>query len=349
MRRTSLFGMMLALSTAVAPASAQRAIIADTPPAGRFDAATVPSAPDYEGPANWASLPWIRDDGDMTPQGVAEPPQLKAPVDVFFIHSAVPLRKPVWNADPSDVWFNGDVGQTTIRNHASAFNGCCAIYAPRYRQMNPAADERAALEVAYSDVARAFAQFRTRVGGRPFILAGHGQGARLGALLIERVIDGRPVAGHMVAAYLIGTPVSQTWLATQQGIQACRTGRDTGCIVSWVSRIEGSARPHKHPPILCSNPISWTTGPELAPRGQHRGAWMRNGAEFPEALRAPDAGLVSAKCDRDGVLRVSDPGGVYAELAGPDGSFAALDIPLFWMDLRANAIDRVAAFLAARR
>ncbi len=349
MRRTSLFGMMLALSTAVAPASAQRAIIADTPPAGRFDAATVPSAPDYEGPANWASLPWIRDDGDMTPQGVAEPPQLKAPVDVFFIHSAVPLRKPVWNADPSDVWFNGDVGQTTIRNHASAFNGCCAIYAPRYRQANPAADDPAARELAFSDVARAFATFRTRVGDRPFILAGHGEGARIAQLLIERVIDGQPVAGRMVAAYLVGTPVTRDWLAARRGMAACSSSTDTGCIVSWVSRIEGSARPHKHPPILCSNPISSTTGPELAPRGQHRGASMRNGAEFPEKLRAPDAGLVSAKCDRDGVLRVSDPGGAYAELAGPDGSFAALDIPLFWMDLRANAIDRVAAFLAARR
>jgi len=349
MQQTSLVGMVLALCAAVAPASAQRAITVDTPPAGRFDAASVPPAPDYEGPTNWASLPWIRDDGDTTPQGVAEPPQLRAPADVFFIHSAVPLRKAVWNADTADVWFNGDVGQTTIRNHASAFNGCCAIYAPRYRQMNPASDDRAALEVAYSDVARAFAQFRARVGDRPFILAGDGQGAQLGQLLIERVIDGQPVARHMVAAYLIGTPVTQSWLTTRQGMKACRSDSDTGCVVSWVSRAEGGTRPREHPPILCSNPISWTTGPEPAPRATHRGAWMRNGAEFPEAARAPDAGLVSARCDRDGVLRVSDPGAPYAALVGADGSFAALDIPLFWMDLRANAVDRVAAFLAARR
>jgi pimeloyl-ACP methyl ester carboxylesterase len=341
--------MVLALCAVVPPTHAQRAITADTPPAGRFDAASVPTAPDYDGPANWASLPWIRDDGDMTPKGVAEPPQLKAPVDVFFIHSAVPLRRAVWNADTGDVWFNGDVGQTTLRNHASAFNGCCAIYAPRYRQMNPAADDRAALAVAYSDVARAFAQFRAQVGDRPFILAGHGQGARLGQLLLERVIDGHPVARRMVAAYLIGTPITQDWLATRQGIAACRSGRDTGCIVSWASAVEGRARAREDPPILCSNPISWTTGPEAAPRSVHRGAWMRNGAEFPEALRAPDSRLVSARCDRDGVLRVSDPGGAYAALAGPDSSFAALDIPLFWMDLRQNAVDRVAAFLAARR
>ena len=83
MRRTIFLGM--ALVAAGVPASAQRAITVDTPPAGRFDAAQVPPAPDYDGPANWASLPWIRDDGDMTAQGVAEGPQLRAPVDVFFI------------------------------------------------------------------------------------------------------------------------------------------------------------------------------------------------------------------------------------------------------------------------
>lgn len=349
MRRTTLFGMALALCLAWAPAGAQRAITADTPPAGRFDAASAPPAPDYDGPANWASLPWIRDDGDMTPQGLAEPPQLKAPADVFFIHSAVPLRKPVWNADPADVWFNGDVGQTTIRNHASTFNGCCAIYAPRYRQANPAGDDPAARELAYSDVARAFAAFRARVGDRPFILAGHGEGARIAQLLIERVIDGRPVAGRMIAAYLVGTPVKRDWLAARRGIAACTSATDTSCVVSWVSRAEGGKWLRHRPPILCSNPISWTTGPEVAPRSAHRGAWMRNGAEFPEALRAPDAGLVSARCDRDGMLRVSDPGETYAGLAGPDGSFAALDVPLFWMDLRQNAVDRVAAFLTVRR
>ena len=198
MRRIAIFCGALAIGAALAPASAQRAITVDTPPAGRFDATGVPPAPDYDGPANWASLPWIRDDGDMTPQGVAEAPQLRAPVDVFFIHSPVALRRPVWSADTTDVWFNGDVGQTTIRNHASTFNGCCAIYAPRYRQMNPAGDDPAARDLAYSDVARAFAAFRARVGDRPFILAGHGEGARIVQLLIERVIDGEgnTAAGH---------------------------------------------------------------------------------------------------------------------------------------------------------
>jgi len=143
----AIASVLAGCATAGAPQTTDR-MRASPPP---FDPAAAPLAPDYAGPANWASLPSIRDDGDMTPKGVPEPPQLRALVDVFFIHSDVPLRSAVWSADTRDVWFNGDVGQTTIRNQASAFNGCCAIYALRYRQMNPAFskdDDGAAFDLA---------------------------------------------------------------------------------------------------------------------------------------------------------------------------------------------------------
>ncbi|MFL9840894.1 DUF3089 domain-containing protein [Sphingomonas sp. ST-64] len=314
-----------------------------------FDPAAAPPAPDYAGPANWASLPSIRDDGDMTPKGVPEPPQLRAPVDVFFIHSDVPLRSAVWNADTRDVWFNGDVGQTTIRNQASAFNGCCAIYAPRYRQANPAftsGDGSGAFDLAYSDILRAFREFRRRVGDRPFIVAGHGGGARLGRLLIEREIDGQPIAARMVAAYLIGDPLPLDWFDARGTVRHCAGESDTGCVVAWSIRIEGT-KPSANR-AACNNPLSWTTGPALAPRTAHRGAWMRNGYEFPEPLRAPDAGLITARCGADGMLYVSPPGEPHASRMAPGGSNGALDYQLVYMDLRHNAAARVAAFLARR-
>jgi len=67
---------------------------------------------------------------------------------------------------------------------ASAFNAVGEIWAPRYRQAaygaflldNP--DARAALGLAYSDVARAFDRFLAEVPPRPPIVpAGHSQGA----------------------------------------------------------------------------------------------------------------------------------------------------------------------------
>ena len=345
-KSTSFWAIAVGMTLASGIATGQVSTgLPNQPPVGQFDASATPPPPDYVGAANWASLPWVRDDGDMTPNGVAESPQLRAEADVFFIHSAVPLRRPVWNADPRDVWFNGDVGQTTTRNQASAFNGCCAIYAPRYRQMNPAAASDAALEIAYSDVARAFAEFRHRVGDRPFILTGHGQGSRIGQMLIERVIDGQPVAARMVAAYLPGHAIPLDWFNARRSVRPCATATDSGCVVSWSIWAEGSKPASAG--VLCSNPIDWAAASSA--RDRHRGAWMRNGLEFPEPLRAPDAGLIAARCGDDGRLKISPPGAPYAAFAGPDGNYRALDIQLVWMDVRQNAIDRVAAFLAARR
>ncbi len=352
MRRsvTLLRTITMAFALAASPTAAQQAMsVQNQPPAARFDPATVPPAPDYAGPTQWASLPSIRDDGDTTPQGVPEPPQLRAPADVFFIHAAVPLRRPVWNADTNDVWFNGDVGQTVIRNQASAFNGCCAIYAPRYRQMNPGGHSDAALELAYSDIARAFADFRRRVGDRPFILAGHGQGSQLGQMLIARAIDGQPVATRMVAAYLPGHAIPLDWFKGRQSVRHCTTATDTGCAVSWSIWAKGSKRGPEHPVIACNNPINWSTLPVLALYSQHRGAWMRNGMEFPEPPRRSDTGLIDAQCGPDGRLSISPPGKPYSSFMRPDGSYHALDYQLVWMDVRHNAVQRVAAFLAAGR
>ena len=352
MRRngTSLYIAAIACALAGCATTARPDSAQAQPP--RFDPATAPPAPDYAGPTNWASLPSIRDDGDTVPKGVAEPPQLRAPADVFFIHSAVPLRRAVWNAGTSDVWFNGDVGQTTIRNQASAFNGCCAIYAPRYRQMNPAWSSdgsEAALALAYGDILRAFREFRRRVGDRPFILAGHGLGSRLGRMLIEREVDGRPIAAHMVAAYLVGEHIPLDWFGARRDIRHCTTATDTGCVVTWSIWAEGSKAAPSRPAAACNNPISWTTGPTPAPRTAHRGAWMRGGYEFPEPLRAPDAELIETRCGQGGRVYSSSPGERYASFIAPDGSYRALDVQFVYMDLRHNAVDRVAAFLAGQR
>lgn len=328
-----------------------------------FDRDNAPSAPDYTGPVNWASLPSIRDDGDMTPVDVPAPPQLRAPADVFFIHPSVPMPPGQWNADTADVDINGLVGQTAIRNQASVFNGCCAIYAPRYRQAAPGSDIRrsddsaAATELAYSDILRAFREFRRRVGDRPFILAGHRQGAQLGRLLVEREIDGSPIARQMVAAYLIGQRIEREWVTGLRDIRQCTAAADTNCIVTWSTFAEGSqaahsrgdrpkAAPHRY---LCINPVSWAAGTAIASRRAHLGAWMRNGLDRPEPPRAPDTGLVDMRCGEDGALYISPPGKRYADLASPGGDYRNLDYQIAWMNLRANAADRVAAFLAHGR
>ena len=67
------------------------------------------------------------------------------------------------------------------------FNACCAVYAPRYRQANgrafthPDAKGQPALDLAYSDVERAFERFLAQTDDRPFLIASHSQGTQLAA------------------------------------------------------------------------------------------------------------------------------------------------------------------------
>ena len=81
-----------------------------------------------------------------------------------------------------------------LANQASQFNGCCNVYAPRYREASifaylkgDAKLREQVLGFAYKDVARAFDYFIENYnGGRPFILASHSQGTHHGERLIKR-------------------------------------------------------------------------------------------------------------------------------------------------------------------
>lgn len=337
------------------------------PPPFPFDPAKAPPAPDYAGNENWASLPTIRDQGDTTPAGVSAPPQARAPADVFFIYPTVLMSRTQWNADVRDAALNARIDQSTIRNQASVFNACCAVYAPRYRQMTLGGyikwseNSVAATELAYADIVRAFREFRRRTGDRPFILAGHSQGSRLGRLLIEREIDGKPVARHMVAAYLVGHWIELDWFRSLRTTRACTMATDTGCVVTWstfdegrragIQRIQLGLQSRYRPetmrrPYFCINPLTWTNATTPPPARANLGAWVHGTGARP---RTPDIGYVSARCGADGGLYVSKPGQPYAASVIPFGNHHNSDYQLVWMNLRRNAADRVAAFLRQPR
>lgn len=333
------------------------------PPKFAFSAAKAPPAPAYDRRENWIALPDLRDEADVTPPGVVATDQMTAPVDVFFIYPTVLMSQEVWNADTRDAALNTKIAETTIRNQASVYNGCCAIYAPRYRQMTLggyikwSANSVAATELAYGDVARAFRYFLANHSrGRPFIIAGHSQGSRLARLLIEREIDGKPAARRMVAAYLIGTWIEADWFRHLRTVRACTRADDTGCVVTWSSYAQGrnatlqrmniGRQSHYTPetlkrPYVCINPLTWSAGDAMAPKTLNRGAWLYGAGGTPRAI---EPGLVSARC-RDGALYVSPPGKAYTDQMIPFGNFHNVDYNLVYMNLRENTLVRAKAFL----
>src|SRR6185369_9051756 len=129
-----------------------------------FDLETPPPPPDYAKPGNWSALPERDDSADRAPTGAGTVDQLHTSVDVFYVHptSYVGNR---WNAPTDEPALNEATDRVATGIQASAFNGCCSVYAPRYRQANgtafthPSPDGGRAIALAYTDVHRAFEEF----------------------------------------------------------------------------------------------------------------------------------------------------------------------------------------------
>lgn len=327
-------------------------------PKGSFAQAVPPPAPDYSRSASWSALPELDDLGDRVPPGLSAVAPAEARVDVFYVHPTSSVA-PEWNASAADprVAAAGDRGGVLIQ--ASAFNGIGAIYAPRYRQATgtafytPSADGAAAIDLAYSDIDRAFTSFLARrTPGRPFLLAAHSQGAALLARLLARRVSGDPIRDQLVAAWIIGGGLTHEGLARDApDVPACAGPHDVGCVVAWNARspdnVPGGielwypAGEHR----VCTNPLSGVGEGGPMPASANLGAVF---LQYPDP--APRPGLASAACV-DGTLRVGLTGKVPRDLpsrildwAMGKGNYHPIEYELFWSDIRSNATERVTAW-----
>lgn len=338
-------------------------------PTHGWDLALKAPAPDYAMPEYWAARPGKPSYADFVPQGVANAAG-ERPVDVFFVHPTGFLNGKEWNS-PLDP--NSRTEENTkwmMANQASAFGGCCNIYAPRYREATvfvylsaPPDIAEKALDFAYADVERAFQYYLEHDNnGRPFIIASHSQGTRQALRLIQNVIDDKPLARRMVAAYLIGHDhVSNSAVAMLKSVRVCDSETELGCIIHWATIGEGGKRPvGMDPDLVCVNPLTWKRDGARAPASLHKGGvptsgrfslklWGDDSAQGVtfEPLKAPIGKHTWAEC-RDGLLVVADETGSPFGAADFGGkNYHGLDYPLFHMDIRENARVRVAAYLQA--
>lgn len=318
---------------------------ASVKPAASFAGTPTPPAPDYADPANWAALPQREDNADFTPEGVSDG-QADAAVDVFFVHPTTYLSGG-WNAPLDDDASAKFVDDLVMRGQASAYNGTARVYAPRYRQAQIyaffALDKGGydALELAYSDVEAAFDHFLSEFNdGRPFIVAGHSQGALQVRWLLERRISGTPLLERMVAAYPIGYPMPVAELAkTMPDIPVCSASDQTGCLVTWNSVGDGYRAFNPTAGLACVNPLTWTADDAQGDFGDNDGALSVD-------TRSLIPGAADGRCV-NGKLYISEiRTGVYDSLPSlGKGNHHLIDYALFWMNLRENVAVRTEAFL----
>ncbi len=338
------------------------------PPHTSFASQTPPPAPNYRDLSNWAALPPRNDTSKVAPPGAIVVDPKEAEADVFFIHPTTYYSKEKWNQPLDDSETNERTDNGPIRQQASVFNGCCRIYAPRYRQatfgafLEHSADSDKAMALAYSDVKRAFEFYlRAWSKGRPFFIAAHSQGSRYALRLLKDVVANNPkLRKRMIAAYVVGNYVSLKSL-DEIGYKPCAHGAQVRCVLSWNSVLEGSdaqelredfakrsglPKPSaEEEEFVCTNPINWVATQDMAYEGQNKGGWIYGNGSSP---RSADRSLVGGRCD-NGVFFVTQPRLLaYRVAVLPGGNYHMYDWQLSYLNIRENAIDRVDSLYGRR-
>ena len=340
----------------------QQVLIKQATPTGHFEAPPPRSGPDYSSMENWLARPGMNrpdDPADWKPAGTPTPASFDERAAVFYVHPTTYLQRDRWNAPLSGNENSDFRDMLFVQSQASAFNDAGAIWAPRYRQaafgafLLKSEDAQKALDLAYSDVAAAFDEFLERNPSGPIILAGHSQGAlHLSRLLRER---SRPLKGRLVAAYVVGWPLSLTADLPAMGLGACAAPEQTGCLLSWQSfgqpanpdlimdAWEGTKGPtgikRERRDMLCVNPLTGTKD-GAAPPQDNPGTLVPSGDMTQATL---EAGKVGARCENGLLLLEGEipPLGPYVL---PGNNYHVYDFALFWAAIRADAERRLNAW-----
>jgi len=285
----------------------------------------------------------------------------KADAAIFFIHPTSYLEKEYWNA-PLDHTQSQSRARLFTRGMASVFNSAGDIWVPRYRQaafgafLTTAPEGVLAQKSAYNDVLLAFDRFIADIDeNRPIILAGHSQGSiHLIGILKDR-IAGKPLANRIAAAYVVGWPVAVKNDLPYLGLPICKKTKQSGCIMSWQSFAEpadykqlksiysktigfdGTERSNSA--IICTNPVAG--GANLISEAQDNLGTLVPNNDLTAGELVPKS--VPARCNKDGFLLIGDPPELGPYVL-PGNNYHVYDYPLFWMNIRRDALNRLKTF-----
>lgn len=328
------------------------------------------SGPDYVQAENWLNLPDTVPAGpaEWKPRGLSEEANDARSVAVFFIHPTTYLQKDRWNALIGHRE-SQDRAALFVRSQASAFNAEGRIYAPKYRQaaygafLDTGDNATKALDLAYSDVLRAFDRFLAQEPDAPFVLAGHSQGAlHLTRLLRERVARNPALQQRIVAAYVGGWPISTASDIPAMGLSACSRPDQARCLLSWLSFSEPAntklitdvfesstgfnGQKRRSEDMLCVNPVTGSSAASTP--AQSLGTLVPIDQALTDANLLP--GAVGAHCE-GGVLFITGADNKLPELGPyvlPGNIYHVYDYALFWGDIRRDFARRLAAYRAAQ-
>jgi hypothetical protein len=300
---------------------------------------------DYSKPEHWLVTPSNHD---------------KA-VDVFYLYPTAwtpdSLTDPLYCEIDDPTMLAGSA--SAYNRQATAFETVGNIYAPYYRQASSRRtlalpeDQRWDIlkNVPAKDVMAAFDYYiKNFNNGRPFIIAGHSQGANLMLFLLKDYMNENPdVYERMIAAYVIGYPVTADFMDANTHLKFAEGPDDTGVIISYNTQSPNIA-PGTNIVVgnnigLVINPINWKRDETLAPASESLGSYMpvSSMTNFEQVLNYADARIDLAQ----GVLICSSVNDsvIYQLSGGMLGIYHGFDFPFYYFNLRENAENRTNKFL----
>ena len=341
-----------------------RVLTSATTPTGHFAAPAVQEGPDYRLDSSWLAKPGLANDpSKWRPAGekpIEPEPIARIEVATFYVHPTTYLARDKWNAAIDEGGDPAFRDRLFVQSQAGVFNNVSTIWAPRYRQaafgafLLKSEDARRALELAYRDVLAAFDTFlAAQPKGRPIILAGHSQGAlHLSRLLVDRR---DALNGRLIAAYVVGWPLSAKADLPAMGLPPCTKPDQTGCVLSWMSFGEpanasmiledwiGTKGPdgaqRQQADMVCVNPLTGTQSGTATP--DKNGGTLVPTADFTTAALLP--GAVGARCDY-GLLKINGAIPPLGPYVLPGNNYHVYDYALFWSAIREDADKRTRAW-----
>ena len=239
---------------------------------------------DYSDPDNWYQIPEITKE-----------------VDTFFIYPTVFIDMNEKAPDYAGLY--DPVVRSAIKQYydlqACVFEESTNVFMPYYQQANMKieiavheqdGDLTDALygEYPHQDIFSALDYyFENYNNGRPFIIAGHSQGAALVRLALKQYFNEHPdYYERMIAAYVLGYSVTQNDLDQNPWLRFAQGADDTGVIVSWNTEGPGNNDADNMVVLdgaISINPLNWKLDDTYASADENLGSRI-----FDEETKEPE-------------------------------------------------------------
>ena len=187
--------------------------------------------------------------------------------------------------------------------------------------------------------------------GRPFIIAGHSQGAAILRLVLMNYFREHPDRyERMVAAYAIGFSITKDDLDASPHLKFATGETDTGVIISWNTEGPKNVEANTQtivmkPGAISINPLNWKLDETYAPASENLGSLVMD--LNTGATQISDIGAdAQVNIARGTVVTNADAiPNEMVDFAGPQ-NYHQDDYSIFFNNVKDNVVKRIAAYKA---